>query len=87
MNEPMKSERDGAGGCSSAAPCSAKYDHDEVRCDEMADSDCDNKMVGEPRTCCVCAGHDCEVARTERLKHPVRISSNSVIGTNPPAKG
>jgi len=57
-----------------ASTNSEKYDHDEVRCDEMADSDCENKSVGDPRTCCVCAGHDCALARAERLKHPARIS-------------
>lgn len=44
------------------------YDHDEVSCDEMADWDCDNKQPGERRTCCICAGHDCEAARAEKLK-------------------
>ena len=47
-----------------------KYDHDEVRCEFMTDSDCENLMPGTPRTCCVCAEHDCEEARTERAKHP-----------------
>lgn len=54
-----------------------EYDHDEVRCDEMVDSDCDNKMAGEPGTCCVCAGHDCEAARAERLKHPAPTAARS----------
>lgn len=48
-----------------------EYDHDEVRCEAMADWDCHNLKVGEPRTCCVCIEHDCEEARAERLKHPV----------------
>jgi hypothetical protein len=56
---------------------SAKYDHDEVRCDEMMDWDCEFKAVGERRTCCVCAEHDCAEARAERAKHPKRISSNA----------
>ena len=55
---------------------SETYDHDEVRCDEMADWDCENKLPGVPRTCCVCAGHDCAEARAERAKHPKRISPN-----------
>ena len=46
-----------------------KYDHDEVRCEQMADADVDYKRPGEPRTCCVCAGHDCAEARAERAKH------------------
>jgi hypothetical protein len=47
------------------------YDHDCIRCDEMADIDCDTKYPGERGTCCVCAGHDCEEARAERAKHPI----------------
>jgi hypothetical protein len=35
-------------------------DHDEVRCD--------TKVVGEPRTCCVCVGHDCQAARDEMMR-------------------
>lgn len=53
---------------------SAKYDHYEVRCESMADWDCENLCSGTPRTCCVCAEHDCEEARAERAKHPKRIS-------------
>lgn len=48
------------------------YDHEEVRCEAMADWDCENLLVGEPRTCCVCIGHDCEEAREERKKHPAK---------------
>jgi hypothetical protein len=47
---------------------SASYDHDEVRCELMADVDCDTKVVGEPRTCCVCVGHDCQEARDEMMR-------------------
>jgi hypothetical protein len=47
-------------------PGSKKYDHDEVRCDEMAAADHASKVVGEARTCCVCAGHACEAARAKR---------------------
>jgi hypothetical protein len=50
---------------------SLAYDHDEVRCAEMADIDVDTKLVGEKRTCCVCDGHDCAEARAERAKHAV----------------
>ena len=71
MSEASNGE---AGRLLPGAPGSAKYDHDEVRCDVMADWDCDNLMPGTPRTCCVCAGHDCEEARAERLKHPARNS-------------
>ena len=46
------------------------YDHHCVRCDLMADIDCDTKGIGEPGTCCVCEDHGCEEAKTERLKHP-----------------
>jgi hypothetical protein len=44
------------------------FDHDEVRCAQMADVDCDTKAVGEPRTCCVCIGHDCQEARDEMMR-------------------
>lgn len=56
--------------CNAPSDLLWKYDHDEVRCQAMVDSDCDNLMAGDTRTCCVCAGHDCEEARAERLKHP-----------------
>ena len=45
-------------------------DHDEVRCQAMAEADLENLVVGVPRTCCVCADHGCMEARTERQKHP-----------------
>lgn len=47
------------------------YDHDCVRCDAMADHDCDTKAIGERGTCCVCADHGCQRALDERAKHPV----------------
>lgn len=46
------------------------FDHNCVRCDEMADHDMDTKYIGEMGTCCVCAYHDCEDARSEREIHP-----------------
>ena len=52
----------------------SEHDHDSVRCDEMVDADCDNKMPGELSTCCVCIGHDCEAARKERERHPAKIT-------------
>jgi hypothetical protein len=47
------------------------HDHDCVRCDLMADIDCDTKYPGERGTCCVCVDHGCEEARAERAKHPI----------------
>lgn len=47
-----------------------KYDHDEVRCEVMADADSYDLLPGSARTCCVCIEHDCEEAKAERLKHP-----------------
>jgi hypothetical protein len=46
------------------------YDHNCVRCDDMADSDMETKYIGEKGTCCVCVDHDCEAARREREIHP-----------------
>jgi hypothetical protein len=46
-----------------------RYDHDEVRCDAMADADCDILSFGSRRTCCVCVGHDCAEARAELAKY------------------
>jgi hypothetical protein len=67
---------------SSPVPCSAYrdcdgFDHDCVRCDLMADIDCDTKYPGERGTCCVCVGHDCEEARVERAKHPISEPNTS----------
>ena len=45
-----------------------RYDHEEVRCDIMAEVDCDTKLVGEAATCCICAGHNCREAQLERKK-------------------
>ena len=45
-----------------------KYDHKEVRCEEMSELDVEFKLVGEPRTCCVCAGHGCAEALAEMAK-------------------
>lgn len=42
-----------------------EYDHQEVRCAAMEDCDHDQKLVGEPRTCCVCIGHGCAEALAE----------------------
>jgi hypothetical protein len=64
-----------------------RYDHDEVRCELMADVDCDTKVVGEPRTCCVCVGHDCQEARDEREKHPAQDAKRSDAPAFAPATG
>jgi hypothetical protein len=46
------------------------FDHNCIRCDEMADHDCTYKCVGETGTCCVCAEHGCVEAKAERMVHP-----------------
>lgn len=46
-----------------------KFNHEEVRCEEQADWDCENLLPGSKRTCCVCSGHGCEEALTEMAKH------------------
>ena len=59
-------------------PCSPfmkKYDHEEVRCEAMADADCDTKLVGEKATCCVCIGHDCKEAQDERAKNNTKYEN------------
>jgi len=54
-----------------------KYDHDEVRCEAMADHDCDCLLVGESRTCCVCVNHGCAEALAEREKHPLPVTKEN----------
>ena len=46
------------------------FDHNEVRCEEMADCDSEFLLVGSPRTCCVCIEHGCAEHLAERGKHP-----------------
>lgn len=46
------------------------FDHNCVRCDDMAESDMETKYIGEKGTCCVCVGHGCEDALREREIHP-----------------
>lgn len=56
--------------------------HEAVRCDEMVDWDVENKMPGVKATCCVCAGHDCDETKAERLKHPKKVfveNQNSIM--------
>jgi hypothetical protein len=67
-----ETEHSFAPSAGSAPYRNGNYDHDEVRCELMSDIDCDMKLVGEPRTCCVCVGHDCQSARAERQKHPAQ---------------
>lgn len=54
-----------------------EYDHDEVRCEAMADLDCEIKLVGEPRTCCVCCGHGCAEALAELAKRQNKQADDS----------
>lgn len=54
------------------------FDHNCVRCDEMADIDCDTKYPGEKGTCCVCAEHNCQEAIQERMIHPQTLAQGSL---------
>ena len=72
---------------SSPAAFPEKYDHDEVRCEVMAQSDEDNLLPGTPRTCCVCVGHDCAESKAERVKHPAFTSQNAGLHRTEPAAG
>jgi hypothetical protein len=53
------------------------YDHEEVRCAAMEESDHDCKLVGEPRTCCVCIGHGCPEALAEIAKRKKKPTDDS----------
>jgi hypothetical protein len=53
------------------------HDHDEVRCATMEELDHDCKLVGEPRTCCVCIGHGCAEALAEIAKRQEKLTDGS----------
>ncbi len=44
------------------------YDHEAVTCEVMRECAHDTLLVGEPRYCCVCIGHDCKEASDERKR-------------------
>jgi len=82
---PENDERTISGGIPADPGCywpyldSDGHDHDCVRCDLMAEIDCDTKYPGERGTCCVCVEHGCEDARAERAKHAISETNSLAL--------
>ena len=48
-----------------------RKDHEECRCEIMEDWDNEYSFPGQPKTCCICEEHDCELYEDYKNKKGV----------------